>query len=244
MQIYYKGIKLHFEVLGEGSPILFLHGWGGKIQSFMPIYEQMQKSHMCVLIDFIGFGESGIANVPYTLDDYIESVKLLLRHLKIEKCDLIAHSFGGRVALKMMATEKDLVNRAILVAPAGVRPRRDFKYHFKVWKHKLKKKLVKVGFLNEKSLLKDGSRDFRELTPIMKSTFINIVNYDLSEYLSKISSDVLLVYGERDESVPLYMIEELKNNIRGSEYITLSGGHFCYLIESDAFCKIASSFFS
>lgn len=244
MQIYYKGIKLHYEILGEGSPILFLHGWGGRIESFAPIYQELKKTHKCILVDFIGFGDSGIANVVCTLDDYIESVQLLLRHLKIGACDLICHSFGGRVALKLMAIDPNLVARAILVAPAGIKPKHSIKIHFKSWKHKLKKKLYKLGVISEKSLYKDGSRDYRELTPIMKGTFINIVNYDLSKYFELITSEVLLIYGEGDESVPRYMIEELKNNIKGSEYITLGGGHFCYLVESQAFCKIANSFFS
>ncbi|MEG1805510.1 MAG: alpha/beta hydrolase [Clostridia bacterium] len=244
MQIYYKGIKLHYEVVGEGSPILFLHGWGGRIESFAPIYQELKKTHKCILIDFIGFGDSGIANVVFTLDDYVDSVKLLLRHIKIESCDLIAHSFGGRVALKLMAGEKDLITRAILVAPAGIRPKRDYKYHFKVWKYKAKKKLFKVGIISEKSLHKDGSRDYRELTPLMKGTFVNIVNDDLTDISNEVSSDVLLIYGEGDESVPRSMVEELKNNIKGSEYITLGGGHFCYLVEAGAFCKIAQSFFS
>ena len=243
MYIYYKGIKQHFKVVGEGSPVLFLHGWGGCIDSFKPIYNAVSKTHKCILVDFIGFGESGIANVPYNLDDYVSCVVQVLEFLKIPEVDIVSHSFGGRVSLKLMAENKELVRKAILVAPAGIKPKRGINYYGKVAKYKCQKLLHKLHLIKGSFLESSGSNDYRELNDVAKATFINIVNENLVGILPQITSEVLLIYGEGDTAVPLEMIEKLKQGIVGSEYITLKGGHFCYLVEMATFVKVIQSFF-
>ena len=243
MYIYYKGIKQHFQVVGEGAPVLFLHGWGGCIDSFKPIFNAMSKTHQCILVDFIGFGESGISNIPYTLDDYVASVLEILKFLKISEVDIISHSFGGRVSLKLMAENEGLVQRAILVAPAGIKPKRKPEYYIKIAKYKFQKLLHKMHLIKDSFLEQSGSSDYRELNDTAKATFINIVNENLIGILPNITSEVLLIYGDGDTAVPLDMILKLKQGIVGSEYITLKGGHFCYLVEMATFVQIAQSFF-
>ncbi len=234
---------MHYQVVGEGSPILFLHGFGGRMESFLPNFNALASNHKCILVDFIGFGESAEPNVPYTLYDYASSVELLLKDLDIKETNVIAHSFGCRVAFLLMA-ETSLIKKCVLACPAGVKPRRNIKYFSKVALYKIKKKLFKWGVLSNNFMSRCGSRDYRSLSPVMKSTFVNIVNFDVSPLLSKIQNEILLVYGEGDRDIPLYMIKKLHKNLVNSQYITLTGGHFCYLVEANNFNAIASSFLS
>lgn len=244
MEIFYKGIRLNYEIYGEGKTVLFLHGWGGEINSFLPILQELKSKYRCVAVDFLGFGKSDYPNVPFSVSDYKDSVVYLLDYLKLRKIDIIAHSFGGRVAFKLMSENPNYVKSAILIAPAGIRGRRRLLVSIKIAIHKIKKLLHKFGAISSDSLEKDGSEDYKGLIPVMKKTFINVVNEDLSKDIKKIRLPVLLVHGINDTAVPLYMIKKIKRLIPTSDYISLFGGHFCYISDSYRFNKIAISFLS
>lgn len=237
----YKNINVFYDVLGKGSHlIVFLHGWGASSQLMMPIYRKLEmfdndKSYL--FIDFPPFGKSNEPIEPWNLDDYVNLTEELISKVdKIEKVSLIGHSFGGRVAIKLASKRND-INNLILLSSAGIKPKFSLKTKFKLWKYKFYKKI------NSKKINNFGSRDYKILSPIMKKTFNNIINEDLTNLCGKISSRTLIIFGKKDKETPLYMGKILNKKIKESKLIVIKNGdHFTYLYHLNSIFPIVHSF--
>ena len=108
MIIEIEGVSLHYEEMGEGYPLLLLHGWGGSIGSMAPIWKFFLHKRKVYAIDFPGqSNESSEPKEPWGVPEYAKLVNSFLQKMHIEKPDVIAHSFGGRVAI-FMASQNEL----------------------------------------------------------------------------------------------------------------------------------------
>jgi pimeloyl-ACP methyl ester carboxylesterase len=88
-----------------------------------------------------------------------------------------------------------------------------------------------------------GSRDYKNLSGVMKDTFVRIVNTDMEPYLDKIRCPTLLVWGDKDAETPLYAAEIMREKIPVSRLAVFENcGHFAYLEESYKFLKITEDF--
>lgn len=260
------GLRLRVLIRGEGLPVLFLHGFGGRIESFLPVIEDLARDYQVIALDLPGFGMSDDPRPLQTLlsaeqesqellgkspaaeeksrepfafgtGEYAQVLELLLDALKVRCVGIVAHSFGGRVALDFAAHYPERVHSMILCDSAGVRPKRSLGYYCRVFAYKLGKKL---GIRRENA----GSEDYRSLSPAMRATFVKTVNQDCRGYLHRIDCPVLLVWGEKDADTPLYMARAIKAGIRDCELIVFSDcGHFAYLDQTYRFNCIARSFF-
>ena len=76
-----------------------------------------------------GFGENKGMSYPYSLCDYADEIIRLVDELKIKKYDVLAHSFGARVAVKI-ANGDGRADRIVFTGAAGLKPRRSLKYFF------------------------------------------------------------------------------------------------------------------
>ena len=175
---------------------------------------------------------------PYALDDYIAEVIGYMQDNGVKRPHVIAHSFGGRIAIKAAASYPDLFDKIILTGAAGLRPKRSFSYYKKRIGYLLKRR-----FVSKEKLEKYFSEDYKKLSPVMKESFKKIVNEYLDGYLSGVNNPTLLLWGKEDRETPLYMAKRIVKGIKNSELITLNGGHFCFIDDPVYFNKIADEFF-
>lgn len=189
------------------------------------------------MVDFPGFGKSSEPLRPYKLRDYTNDLKTLLDKLNIKGCIFIAHSFGGRVAVDYVGGLIETnVKGIILVDSAGVKPRRGLKYRYRVLKYKIAKRMGR-------DVSKYGSSDYKALSPLMKQTFVNIVNEYTYSQMNNINIPTLLVWGENDTDTPLYMAKKMRKRINDSHLIIFNGrGHFAYLEEINRFVRLVDIF--
>ncbi len=168
---------------------------------------------------------------PYSLSDYVEELKNYIKTNNITKPNIIAHSFGGRIAIKLLLTDGDLIDRVVLTGSAGLKPKRSIKYRIKKLGFNLLKKFVK------KERLKGFySKDYLSLSPVMQQSFIKIVNEHLNYALPKIKNKTLIIFGEKDTETPLYMAKKLNKKIKNSKLIIIKGaGHFCFIDNPNKF---------
>lgn len=220
---------------GEGEDILFLHGWGGSVESFLALARSLSNQFRVTLIDFYGFGKTPHPDIPLVLDDYVHSVINLINYYKMHSVCLIAHSFGGRVALKLAANYGYLLDKLVLIGSAGIKPRRTVQYYYRITRHKL------LRFLKIKHSA--GSADYKKLPANMKKTFVNIVNENLGLLLHKITVPTLIIWGNKDKETPIYMARKLNKKIIGSGLIVLkNAGHYSYLEQPTRVLLILKSF--
>ena len=188
-------------------------------------------------VDIKGFGKSDELPYAYTVDDYVKDILSLIDALKLDKYHLIAHSFGGRLALKIANLDKRL-EKLVLTGSAGLRPKRKLNYYVKVLKYKIAKR-----FLSESKLQKYGSSEYKQLKGYLKASFVKIVNEHLDDYAKTINNKTLIVFGEKDTETPIYMAKKLNANIKNSTlYIMKNQGHFCFLENPHEFNVIVNEF--
>ena len=97
MQVKVKDFDINYEVLGEGNPIVLLHGWLTDLETMRPIANGLKDKFKVYLIDVVGFGKSSLPEHPLNTDDFGDFLKELLENLKIDKPILVGHSNGGRI---------------------------------------------------------------------------------------------------------------------------------------------------
>ncbi len=223
--------------MGHGPSVICLHGWGGCTDSFLGLARALADKYSVILVDFNGFGRSSEPERPYTLDDYVLSLLEIVRHYKLESFSLVCHSFGGRVGIKFCYKFGYLVDKLILVDSAGMKPRRTPKYYYAIYKHKLLN-LLKIKH-------EAGSSDYKKLSPVMKKTFVSIVNEHLECCAEYLKVPTLLIWGNKDKETPVYMGKRLLRLIKGSEMVLFTGcGHFSYLERHSVFVTVVRAFLS
>lgn len=239
MFVCYKNVNIYYTRKGSGEVLLLLHGWGGSTQSLMMFENELLFERSVINVDFPPFGKSGKLLSEWTVDDYANCVKLILQKESVSTCDIICHSFGGRVAL-ILASE-NRVGKLVLISSAGIRVNR-FKTFLSVKWYKMKKLLVKLKLISKRHIENKGSDDFINASDSMKKTFINIINYDSRHLLKHINCQTLLLWGRQDDATPLKIAKVLRRKIKNSELILFDGGHFVYIEQVSKFITIIKYF--
>lgn len=231
--ITYNDTKIYYNDIGYGKVTLFLHGWGANSKFFDCILNKIDGRK--ILIDFPPFGKSGKLTIPWTIQDYIKIVKEILDKESIIRYNIVAHSFGGRVAIGLASRYK-LIDKLVLIASAGVK-KVGFINRIKILNYKIHKFYIKIGFLEDDTSVY-GSSDYKMLDEVMKKTFVSIVNFNQRDYLYRIRANTLIIAGRADKDTPPPIQRVLYKNIYDSQIVWHDGGHFEFLYNSELQNKV------
>ena len=208
-----------------------MHGYLSSGQSFVYQTKFFARDFEVFAPDLKGFGQNTHMKTPYSLDDYIEEVGEYIYKNGLMNPYIVAHSFGGRIAIKGVGVNKIQAKKLVLTGSAGLKPKNTIKKIYKKTCFNFLKNFVK-----KERLEKFYSKDYLALNDIMKQSFIKIVNEHLEEYLGKINIPTLIINGSLDKETPLYMAKKLNKNIQNSKLIVLKGcGHFCFIDKPNKF---------
>ena len=193
-------------------------------ESFYYQIEFLSKYYKTVAFDFAGFGKSQTPKTAYSVGDYADWVIKLGNLLQIKKPHIVAHSFGARVAIKLLGEKNYSANKLVITGGAGIVKPRSLRYIRRVNAYKRIKKLFPR--FAEKHF---GSEEYKKLCPIMRKSYVKIVNEDLTLIAKNIAVPTLLIYGENDFTTP-YLEEGVTFNklIKNSKLFKMQGGHFCF----------------
>lgn len=216
--------------------LLALHGYLASKESFLKQIKFFSAFYKVVAVDMTGFGESPKMERPYSVDDYKSEIKRVVSELGVEKYNILAHSFGARVTMKLAAEDKR-INRIIFTGAAGLKPRRSLKYFFNRASFLMLRRLVP-----KEKLERFYSSDYRSLSPVMKESFKKIVSENLESYAEQITAKTLIISGKKDAETPPYSQKKLHGLIKGSRLMFIDGGHFCFAENSSKFNAAAFSF--
>lgn len=111
----YHGKVIHYESLGRGKPVLFLHGWLGSWRYWMPSMQAASISYRAYALDLIGYGESARAEEDYSLEGQTALVDGFLEQMGIARVALIGHGLGAVVALRFAVMYPQYVDRVMTV---------------------------------------------------------------------------------------------------------------------------------
>lgn len=225
--------------------IVFLHGWGADMNSFLWLKDLFFEEWSMLFVDFAGFGKTKEPDRPFFVRDYVFELKELIDKFDANEVVLLGHSFGGRVAIKFSFLFESCYKKLslVLVDSAGILPRRSLAYYLKVKKYKRLKAKAAQNEKYKTKLEKFGSSDYKKLSPLMKQTFVNVVNEDLSFDAKFIKAKSIIFWGDKDTETKPYMARRLNCLIKNSKlYFLKDAGHFSFLEKKEEFVIILDTF--
>ena len=112
-----NGLKMYYEIHGQGKPLVLLHGGGSTIESsYGRILPQFAKTHQVIAIELQAHGHTADIDRPLSFEQDADDVAALLQQLHIAKADIMGFSNGGTTSLQIAIRHPELVNKLVLVS--------------------------------------------------------------------------------------------------------------------------------
>lgn len=239
MKINVKNLDINYIQYGEGKDIILLHGWGQNIEMMKPLGDYFCDKHRITILDLPGFGESEEPNETWNIQKYNDMLEEFITKLKIKKPIIIGHSFGGRLAIRYSAEHP--IEKLVLFGSPCIRIQEELPFTVKILKSL--KQVPGLNDLGEYMKKYIGSRDYKEASPVMRQTLVEVVNEDLSKYAREIEEPTLLIWGDQDTEAPVREAKELEKIMVDAALILLPGSHYAYLENLPRVVSILDNFF-
>jgi pimeloyl-ACP methyl ester carboxylesterase len=213
-----NGIRIHYEVHGEGRPLLLILGLSSDLSEMgKPLIQMLGARSQVIGFDNRGAGRSDKPDAPYSIELMASDALGVMDAAGVTRAGVLGISLGGRIALELALGHPERVERLILVSTsARVVPgwRRRWRRHY-------------YPFLS-------GLPVLRGKYPQPRYAFVRQMEastgYDARPRLHQLGMPTLLLHGRNDRTAPLALAEELQRGIPGSRLQTFKGGHLFFLI--------------
>ncbi|MGB4812064.1 MAG: pimeloyl-ACP methyl ester esterase BioH [Methylophilaceae bacterium] len=251
-------MSLHVEVVGQGKPLVMIHGWGSNGAIFHAMTKLLSNQFTLHLVDLPGAGMSRPID-PYHLYALAEQVAITLP----AHADILGWSLGGQVAMRLALDRPDMVCRLVLVGTTpcfvtkpdweiGVQPRvfNDFA------------KAVNDDY--QKTMLQNitlqcmNAKDARKTIKILREKFLArpaantqaimhglqlLLDTDLREEVQNLRKPTLLIHGDRDNLAPLQAAHWMMQNLPAGFLRVMSGAaHAPFLSHQAQFVEALTQF--
>lgn len=223
-----NGLKMYYEIHGQGKPIVLIHGGGSTIQTnFEKIIPLLAKNRQVIAVELQAHGRTNDRNTDLTFEQDADDVATLLKNLKIDKADFFGFSNGGTTTLQIAIRHPEIVDKMILGSALAKRngvP--DWFWGF----------MENAKLENMPAQLKDGYKkvaaDTNGLQVMHDRDAKRMVNFkDIpDEQIKSIKAPTLIIIGDKDVITPEHAIE-LHRQIANSELAIIPGGHGQYIGE-------------
>lgn len=233
-----EGQVVHYEVLGRGRPLIFLHGWVGSWRYWIPVMQAASLTFRAYALDLWGFGDTAKDPARYGLDWQLALLDGFLDHLGIARVALVGHGLGGVLALMYARAHPEFVDRVMAISlpfeESLITPRlRTYLPGDPAdWL------LGKTPIL-EPVRLEAPRADARAL----QASFSGLAGIGLGDLAATPAVNTLLVHGEKDPAVDLPQPAQLGGLTDQSHIVFFEGsGHFPMLEEGSKFNRLLGDF--
>ena len=111
-----NGIKLYYEIHGTGHPLVLLHGGLGATSMFGPNLPALAKGRQVIAADLQAHGRTADIDRPISPELMAEDIAALIKHLGLDRPDVMGYSLGGGVAFFVALRHPELVGKLVLVS--------------------------------------------------------------------------------------------------------------------------------
>ena len=115
-----NGVRLHYEVTGDGPPLLFVHGMCGRGAVWAGQVERLSDEFTCVTCDRRGHGSSSDGDAPHSVPLHGDDFAALVTGLGLGLVVYVGSSGGARVGLDAALRHSEVLAGAALSGAAGV----------------------------------------------------------------------------------------------------------------------------
>ena len=268
-----NGTLLYTKAMGEGEPILILHGGPGMDHTyFLPQIAELAETHKLIFFDQRVSGRSSldVDSSAITMRHFIDDIEEIRKTFNLGKMNLMGHSWGGLLAMFYGITYPESLKSLMILnsTPASselmaktlptLTPEDSLQRleilnsdAFKNRESAAFEKLLRIHFRGAfydrslaDSLTLTFQPDFAETSVKLQNLFKDIASYDIHDDLSKINCPTLVVHGDHDDN-PLEGSKKIHENIPDSKFVLLKNcGHFPFVEAPDEFFKTIRDFLS
>ncbi len=221
----HEGIKVYYEIYGEGKPLVLLHGNGGSIGSRANLIPEFASHYKVIALDARCHGKTDCPKGYLTYEQIASDVNAVLNHLKIDSAYIWGQSDGGIIGL-LMAIHYPKKVKKLLATGANLRP------DTTAIDPALTPLLNKMW-----PMVKNDSVRSKQFRLLVEQPYIKTSD------LKKIKADVMIMGGDRDAIRNEHFLEMHKNIPRSLLCILPGTTHFPYQDRPKWFLEIMYDFF-
>ncbi len=219
---YSDGWKIRYVDVGNGEPVILIHGLGECIESWKFQIPELSKYFRVVALDLRGFGKSEIPD-EIDIGDFVMDVKNLMDHLDLKKANLIGFSMGGVICLAFYEKYPRHVNSMVLADTISHLPptllKKTLETRLKILNEsgmdKISEYIADISFHTGNPELVEFFKDMirRNDKEYYTKVTVAFLNSDYRHVLPKIKVPTLVLVGEYDVTTPPRLTEYLVNKI-------------------------------
>ena len=223
-----NGIKMYYEIYGEGKPLVLIHGGGSTIQtSFGRVIPLFSKDRQLICVELQAHGRTGDRNAELSFEQDADDVAALLKNLNITKADILGFSNGGNTALQMAIRHPAVCNN---IVAASILLKRDGAFP-QFWSF-----MENGTFANMPQAYKDAflnvTPDSAKLMTMYQKCVNRMIHFkDFPDaQITSIQVPVLLINGDADVATNEHAVA-MSKLIPNCRLAIIPGGHGAYIGE-------------
>ncbi|MFC5733075.1 alpha/beta fold hydrolase [Cytobacillus gottheilii] len=252
-----NNVQIYAEDIGEGQPVIFLHGWPLNHGMFEYQMNELPKHEFRFIgIDLRGYGKSDRPFNGYDYDTMADDLHEVIQKLDLKDAVLAGFSMGGPIALRYMSRyDGDRISKLLLLSPAApIFTKRD-DYPFGMEKEEVdtlidqlkKDRPHAIASFGEKFFEKEPSEEFQQWflnMAISSSSYgtihsaIALRDEDLRNELSGIAAPITILHGKKDQICPYDFSVQLADQLPNAKLVPFEeSGHGVFHDEPEKYKK-------
>ena len=230
---------VHYEVLGRGRPIIFLHGWVGSWRYWVPAMQAAAMSFRAYGLDLWGFGDTAHDADGYPLEKQAGLLNLFMQEMGIGKVALIGHGLGALTAILFARKFPEVVDRLMVV---------NVPLEIKSVAARLRSPASPADLadwlLGKDPITEPARTDAPKADPAAITISFNGLDMNsFMPYMDSMKTPCLIVHGQNDPAVHMVDFERVQTMSERIHQIVLEeSGHFPMLDESTRFNRLMTDF--
>ena len=231
---------VHYEVLGRGRPLIFLHGWVGSWRYWIPVMQAASVSYRAYAIDLWGFGDSAKYASNYSLNKQVQLIDGFLYEMGIARVALVGHGLGAVVAMLYALRNPDVVDRVMAVSypldenNINTRLRTSPPAELADW-------LLGKSPLTESVMVEAPKTDPQAIA----ASLVGLSVTEVKDVNTRLATSCLMVNGQNDLAVTPPDLDAVISLPEGTHVINFDqSGHFPMLDEGNKFNRLLVDFLS
>ena len=239
----------------SGIPLLLLHGLGGSIESWSNNINFLSSTFRIIALDLPGFGLSDKPKINYSIKFYVSFLEKFIKRIKINHLFIIGSSLGGHIAVEFALKNREIVDKLILISPAGCLPKsfkgtRELKRFLRIVNARSSRDIGRILTSIDTSMINPSYADimYKRLSlPGAKEAFISALKGSAraqryNNQLEKIDTSMLLIWGKKDRMIPLKFIRPFMEHGNSRIIIIENCGHRPHVENPRLFNKVVKDF--
>ena len=190
-----NGMKMYYEVSGEGDPLIVLHGAYMNIPSMGSIIPKLAETHKVYAVELQGHGRTTDIDRPITYQNLADDVAAFMNAVGVEKADVFGYSMGAEAGMQLAIHHPEKVNRLIAASVA---------YDLEGWQPEFKAAIPQMTV--EMIVNMPFAEDYRKLAPnpdgfpalVEKLIALEKEPMAWEEDVKKLKTPILIIAGDAD----------------------------------------------